>query len=94
MLIQFEPVRQKTNNLGFRPGPTQTHLDRPVQSHEQARTLKFRIEEEVLLHYLWSENKGADQPCSYCTADADLRLCFGISALLVFLCSGSFNMWG
>ena len=59
-----------------------------VQSQEQARTLKFRIKEEELLHYLWSENKGADQLCSYCTAD--LRLCFRICRLLVFLFSGSF----
>ena len=24
--ILFEPVHEKTNNLGFRPGPTQTRL--------------------------------------------------------------------
>ena len=34
------------------------------------------------------ENKGADQLCSYCTAD--LRLCFRICKLLVFSCTGSF----
>ena len=39
-----------------------------------ARSLKFWTKEEELLHYLCSENKGADQLCSYCTAD--LRLCF------------------
>ena len=37
-----------------------------------------------------AKNKGADQLCSYCTAD--LRLCFGICKLLVFSCEGSFNM--
>ena len=26
MCISFEPVREKTNNLGFRPGLTQTGL--------------------------------------------------------------------
>ena len=25
-LARYEPVREKTNNLGFRPGPTQTGL--------------------------------------------------------------------
>ena len=25
-IIVFEPVHEKTNNLGFRPGPTQTGL--------------------------------------------------------------------
>ena len=37
------------------------------------------------------ENKGADQFCSYC--EADLRLCFCLSILLVFLCSGSIKMY-
>ena len=27
-LREYEPVREKTNNLGFRPGPTQTGLYR------------------------------------------------------------------
>ena len=26
IIILFEPVHDKTNNLGFRPGPTQTSL--------------------------------------------------------------------
>ena len=34
-----------------------------------------------------SENKGADQLCSYCTPD--LRLCFRICKSLVFLLRGS-----
>ena len=25
-ILKFEPVHEKTNNLGFRPGPTQTGL--------------------------------------------------------------------
>ena len=39
-----------------------------------ARGLKFRIQEVEGLCYLFSENKGTDQLCGYCTAD--LRLCF------------------
>ena len=35
-----EPVREKTNHLGFRPGQTQTGL---LQSQEQARCMKFWI---------------------------------------------------
>ena len=36
-----------------------------VQPQETARGLKFRIYEEEGLHYLCSENKGADQLRSY-----------------------------
>ena len=42
------------------------------------------------LYYPCSENKGADQLCSYCTAD--LRLCFRLCKLLVFSCDGSCTM--
>ena len=40
------------------------------------------------MYYQSSENKGADQLCSYCTAD--LRICFCIGKTPVFLCHGSF----
>ena len=36
--IKIEPSHEKTNNLGFQPGPRQTDL-----SQKQARTLKFWI---------------------------------------------------
>ena len=45
-----------------------------VESQKMARCLKFCIQVEKELYYLCSENKGADQLCSYCTAD--LRLFF------------------
>ena len=38
------------------------------------------------MYYPCGENKGADQLCSYCTAD--LRLCFRICKLLTFPCGG------
>ena len=38
------------------------------------------------MHYPSSENRGADQLCSYCKAD--LRLCFRLCRLLVFPCGG------
>ena len=40
------------------------------------------------MYYPSSENKGADQLRGY--HEADLRLCFRICRLLVFLCGGSF----
>ena len=49
----FEPVREKTNSLVFRPGPTQTSL--------------YSREEEGL-YYPCSENKGADQLRDYAEA--------------------------
>ena len=42
------------------------------------------------MYYLCSENKGADQLCSYCTAD--LRLCFSIGKNPVFSWHSSFYM--
>ena len=60
----------------------QVDTNRPVQSHKQARTLKFQVYEEEALYYQCSENKGADQLRSYC--EADLRLCFRLCKLFVF----------
>ena len=57
---EYEPSHEKTNNLGFRPGPTQTG--------KQARSLKFWISEEEELSYLCSEIKDADRLCSFCSA--------------------------
>ena len=51
-------------------------------SQKQARSLKFRTEEEEGLYYPCSENKDADQLYSYCKAD--LRLCFRIGKNLNF----------
>ena len=79
-----EPLHKKKDNLGFL---TKSATNHPVQSQKQARSLKLWIEEGDGLYYLCYENKGADQLCSYCTAD--LRLCFRLSILLVILCSGS-----
>ena len=49
-----------------------SHTNRPVQVQKIARSLKFRIQEEEGLDYLYSKIKDADQLCSNCTAD--LRL--------------------
>ena len=69
---------EKINNLGFRPGPTQTRL----YSH------RSRLEKEEELYYPCSENKSGDHQCSYYTAD--LRLCFAYADGWFFWCSGSF----
>ena len=66
----------------------QVDTNRPVQSQMIARSLKFRMKEEEGLYYPCSENKGADQLRGY--READLRLCFRICRLLVYLCSGSY----
>ena len=47
------------------------------------RVLKFRVEVVEGFYYPYSENKGADQLCSYCAAD--LRLCFRIMQKAGFL---------
>ena len=65
--------------------PNRSDTNRPVQVQKRARSLKFRIKVEEELYYLSSENKDADQLCSYC--EADLRLCFRLCRLLVFPCS-------
>ena len=54
-----------------------------VQSHKQARSLKFQVYEEERFHYPCSENKDTDQLCSYCTAD--LCLCFRLCIFDDFL---------
>ena len=75
-------------NQQFR-SPTRSDTIRSVRSKKQARTLKILdVSRRGIVLYIYSENTDADQLCSYCTAD--LRLCFRISRLLVFLCNGSF----
>ena len=47
--------------------PTMWFLKRSVPSQKRARSLKFRIqvEEENIMYYQSSKNKGTDQLCSY-----------------------------
>ena len=67
--------------------PNRSNTNRPVQAQKRARSLKFRIDVEEELYYPSSENKGADQLRGY--READLRLCFPQSRLLVFPWGGS-----
>ena len=69
--------------------PTWFDTNWPLHLQNFARRLKFRIQEEEELYYPCSENKGADQLCSYCTAD--LRLCFRIGKNPVFPRRGSYD---
>ena len=62
-------------------------INQAVQPQKMARGLKFRIKIEEELHYLCSENKGADQLRGY--READLRLCFRICKKPVFSRRGS-----
>ena len=68
---------------------TRSNTNWPVQSQEQARSLKFWIKKVEELYYQSSETKGADQLRSYC--EADLHLCFRLCRLLVFPCSSAFR---
>ena len=61
---------------------TRSDTNHPVQAQKKARILKFWIQVDEGLYYLCSEDKGADQLCSYCTAN--LRLCFRIGKSPVF----------
>ena len=62
--------------------PIWSDTNQAVQLQKMARGLKFRILKVEGLHYLISENKGADQLRGY--READLRLCFRICNTLVF----------
>ena len=66
--------------------PIRSCTNRSVQLQKLARSLKFRILKVGEWFYPCSENKGADQLCSYCTAD--LRLCFRIGENPVFSLRG------
>ena len=68
----------------------QVCTNQSVQSQKMTRSLKFYIYVEEGLYYPCSENKGADQLRSYCTAD--LRFCFGIGENPFFSRCGSFVM--
>ena len=61
---------------------TWADTNQAVQLQKMARGLKFWIKKVEGLHYLCSENKGADQLRGY--READLRLCFCIFEMLVF----------
>ena len=63
--------------------------NRAVQPLKMASCLKFRILKVEGLHYLCSENKGADQLRG--NREADLRLCFRTCRKPVFSRRGSYN---
>ena len=75
-------MHEKTNNLG-----SYQVRHRPAQ--KMVRGLKFWVYKEEELYYPCSENKGADQLCSYCEADQRLR--FRLCRLLFFPCGCSFS---
>ena len=78
-------MREKTNNLGSNKV---RHKKKTVQSQKMVRGLKLWMYKVEELYYPCSENKVADQLGSNC--ESDQRLCFRLSRLLVFPCSGSF----
>ena len=58
--------------------PTWSETNQAAQLQKRVRGLKFHIKQVEGLHYLCSENKGADQLRGY--REVDLRLCFRIYA--------------
>ena len=62
--------------------PTWSNTNQAVQLQKMAIGLKFWIQKEEILHYLCSENKGADQLRGY--PEADLPFCFRICKMLDF----------
>ena len=67
--------------------PAWSNTNGPVQSQKQASSLTFGFRKQRNCTTCVAKNKGADQLCSYCTAD--LHLCFRICRLFVFLCKCS-----
>ena len=63
--------------------PTWSNINQAVQLQKMARGLTFRTSKVEGLYYISSENEGADQLRGY--READLRLCFPICKMLVFL---------
>ena len=59
--------------------PTRSNNNQVVQLQKKASSLKIWVNVEDALYCMCGENKGADQLCSYCTAD--LHLCFGIAKI-------------
>ena len=74
----FEPCHEKTNVILYR---SNTNL--AVQAQKTAEGWKFLFQKVKEFYYPKKENKGVDQLRSYC--QADLRLCFCLCKMLVFL---------
>ena len=70
---------RENRSSGF---PIRSDTNPSVQPQKMARSFEFWIYMEEEFYYPCSENKGADQLCSYCTAD--LLLCFRLVKHLVF----------
>ena len=63
--------------------PNRSDTNQAVEAQKMARDWKFWIKKVEEVYYPCSENKGADQLRGY--READLRLCFRLCRLLVFL---------
>ena len=83
--LQFKKANNEMSHIMRKPTmwfPNMWDAYLAVQAQKIARGWKLKIKKEVELYYPWSENKGADQLCSYCKAA--LCHCFRICKLLVF----------
>ena len=76
-----EPVHEKTNSLGFRPGPTQARL---YSHRRQQEALNFEFKKKRYCTICVAKTKALiNFPVSWS------HLCFRLCKLLVFSCSGS-----
>ena len=81
-LFAYQKSKRATMRENWSSGfPTRSDTKRPVQS-QKVRSLKSGVYIEEELYYPCSENKDADQLCSYCTAY--LRHCFRMGRNSVF----------
>ena len=88
-LVYYPSLRRRKPTIWFL---TRSNINRPVQSQKRARSLKFQIKQEEELYYPCSENKGADQLCSYCAfgfAYADCWFCDAVAHMRMLIFSSS-----
>ena len=84
--ILIEPVHEKTNNLGFRPGLSQTRLH-SHRSRPEACNFGFMKKRDCTIRVVKTKTLIGFAVCGY--READLCLCCHICRLLVFLCGDS-----
>ena len=84
----YETVREKTNNLGFQPGPTQTGL---YKHRRWLETGNFGFRKMRNCTICVAKTKALISFAVRGYREADLRLCFRLCRLLVFPWGGSYQ---
>ena len=84
IMLEIEPLHEKTKNSCFRPGPTQTD-GYGHRTRLEARNFRFKKKR----NYTICVAKTKTLISCAVTAQLNLHLCFRICRSLVFLCGGS-----